>query len=62
VSAARDRARARRFFAALDRWERGELGDALVLGIDHLDWFGERVSSVFLAALDEERITWEQTL
>lgn len=58
----RDRARARRFFAGLSAAERGEIGDALVLGaLDHAEWFGRRESRAFVSELDDQRIYWEQT-
>ena len=54
---------ARHFWKGLDTNSRWELGDELVGGtLDHLAWFGKKVSTVFLNELDNERLNWEATL
>lgn len=52
--------RAKKFFAELPKSDRWSLGDALVLGdFDWRDWLHRKPTSVFLDALDTERINWE---
>jgi len=56
----RARAAARRFWSALSDRDRGDLGDALVLGeLDPLDWLDESPVRGFWSALDTLRIQWE---
>lgn len=53
---------AKAYWRKLHNGDRWTLGDQLVLGdMDYEYWFGGRPSSVFLDALDNERMNWEQT-
>lgn len=57
---AREKEKARKFWARLGSWERGELGNQLVLGdFDWRDWLDKKPSRVFLDEVDRERILWE---
>jgi len=56
----RARAAARRFWSALSDRDRGDLGDALVLGeLDPSDWIHEQQPRGFWAAVDTIRLQWE---
>jgi hypothetical protein len=51
---------ARLWFRNLNDTQKGDLGDALVVGtFDWREWFETRPVKGFMAAVDAERILWE---
>lgn len=55
-----EKEKARKFWARLGSWERGELGNQLVLGdLDWRDWFDKKPSRAFWDEVDELRMAWE---
>lgn len=53
---------ARKFWDSLDRVQRGELGDAMVLGeLDWRDWFEIKPRPGFWTEVDYLRVLWEST-
>lgn len=55
-----EKERARRYWSGLSSFDRGALGDALVLGdFDWREWFDTKPSGSFLREVDELRILWE---
>ena len=50
------------FFDKLDRFAKGEIGDALVLGeFDWREWLTKKPSAAFLNGIDSRRILWEMS-
>lgn len=57
-----ERARGAKWFHGLSRSDKGELGDAFVLGtFDWRDWLHAKPSGAFLSGAEDERLHWECT-
>ena len=63
AAAMRDKEKARTFWKALSRQDKGALGDGLVLGdVDWMDWgFDKRPSAAFRNEVDYQRTLWESS-